>query len=107
MANIYGKMMDDAYGSYYERFRILKALSKEAAVPRAELFPEGESYRDGKMMHKMLSSGIVKRVGANKYWLDESVVSNPNGVLLNRVLVIVGAVIFAFVYMFIRENIMQ
>lgn len=106
MSKLYGKMMDNAYGPYYERFRILKATSKEMAVPRAELFPEGESYMDGKVMHQMLSSGIVKRDRVNTYWLDESVVANPGKVLLNRVMIIVGAVIFAMVILFVREHVL-
>lgn len=97
MANIYGNMMDSAYGPYYERFRALGAVSKENAVERSLLFPEGESIRDSQMMHKMLSSGIVKRVGMNEYWLDEAVAANPNGVLKQRLLVILAAVALAAV----------
>jgi hypothetical protein len=95
MANIYGKMMDSAFGPYYERFRALKAVSKDNAVSGDTLFPEGQTIRDKEAMHKMLSSGIVKRVGLDNYWLDEKVVSNPNGVLKQRLLVILGALAFA------------
>ena len=47
------------------------------------------------MMHKMLSFGVVKRVGVNQYWLDEAVISNPNGVLKQRLLLILAAVALA------------
>lgn len=97
MSNLYGKMLDDTFGSYYERFRELNALSKETAVTKEELFPEGQSLLDPDRMHKMLSSGIVKRQGANRYWLDESVVSNPTGVLKQRFMVLLLAVVFAAV----------
>ena len=36
-----------------------------------ELFPDGQSVIDRDRMHKMLSMEIVKRVGMNRYWLDE------------------------------------
>ena len=95
MANMYGNMMDSAFGPYYERFRALGAVSKETAVERSGLFPEGESIHDSQMMHKMLSFGVVKRVGVNQYWLDEAVISNPNGVLKQRLLLILAAVALA------------
>lgn len=106
MVKLYGKMMENAYGTYYERFRILNATERDNAVTRAELFPEGESYADGKIMHQMLSSRIVKRDKANTYWLDESVVSNPGKVLLNRFSIIVGGVLLALVIIFVREHVM-
>ena len=67
----YKDMLDSAFTEYYERFRKLNALSKENAVTRAELFPDGETMIDADRMHKMLSMDIVKRVGVNRYWLDE------------------------------------
>lgn len=103
MANIYGNMMQSAFGAYYERFRSLGAVSKDTAVARKQLFPEGESMRDSEAMHKMLSSGIVKRVGLDHYWLDEAVVSNPNGVLKQRLLVILGALALAGVILLLRH----
>lgn len=96
-------MMDNAYGPYYERFRILKATCRDMAVTRAELFPEGESYADGKIMHQMLSSGIVKRDKMNTYWLDESVASNPNKVLLNRLMIVVCGIGLGLAIVFARE----
>ena len=95
MANIYGNMMDSAFGPYYELFRALGAVSKEAAVERNKLFPQGESIHDSQMMHKMLSCGAVKRVGVNQYWLDEAVIANPKGVLKQRLLLILAAVALA------------
>ena len=66
MSNVYGNMMDSAFGPYYERFRALKATSKETAVPRNQILPEGESLRDKDAMHKMLSTGVVKRGGIDR-----------------------------------------
>ena len=89
----YHDMLDSAFTEYYERFRKLNALSKETAVTRDELFPEGESLTDADRMHKMLSMDIVKRVGVNRYWLDEKRAADGKGVLKQRILIIVIAVI--------------
>lgn len=89
----YQDMLDSAFTEYYERFRKLNALSKETAVTRDELFPEGESLTDADRMHKMLSMDIVKRVGVNRYWLDEKRAADGKGVLKQRILIIVIAVI--------------
>ena len=93
MAKSYKEMMDDAFGTYYDRFRALNALSRETAVTRAELFPEGETVIDADRMHKMLSMEVVKRVGMNRYWLDEKRAADGNGVLKQRLLMIVIAVV--------------
>lgn len=93
MAKSYKEMMDEAFGTYYDRFRELRALSKETAVTRAELFPDGETVIDADRMHKMLSMEVVKRVGTNRYWLDEKRAADGNGVLKQRILMIVIAVI--------------
>ena len=97
MANGYGKMLDDAFGKYYEKFREKGALSKETAVTLEEIFPEGQAFLDSDRMHKMLSMGIVKRVGVDRYWLDEKVLANPNKILLQRFLLIIVAVVLALV----------
>lgn len=89
----YKDMLDSAFTEYYERFRKLNALSKENAVTRAELFPDGETMIDADRMHKMLSMDIVKRVGVNRYWLDEKRAADGNGVLKQRIIMIVIAVI--------------
>ena len=89
----YKDMLDSAFTEYYERFRKLNALSKENAVTRAELFPDGETMIDADRMHKMLSMDIVKRVGINRYWLDEKRAADGNGVLKQRIIMIVIAVI--------------
>ncbi len=89
----YKDMLDSAFSSYYARFRELGALSKENAVTREELFPNGETMIDRDRMHKMLSMDIVKRVGMNRYWLDEKRAADGNGVLKQRILIIVIAVI--------------
>ena len=89
----YQQMLDSAFAPYYARFRELNALSKENAVTRAELFPNGESMTDQDRMHKMLSMDIVKRVGMNRYWLDEKRAANGKGVLKQRIIIIVIAVI--------------
>ena len=89
----YQEMMDSAFEAYYARFRELNALSKEDAVTREELFPDGESMIDRDKMHKMLSMDIVKRVGMNRYWLDEKRAADGNGVLKQRILIIVIAVV--------------
>ncbi len=89
----YKDMLDSAFSAYYARFRELNALSKEDAVTREELFPEGESMIDRDRMHKMLSMDIVKRVGLNRYWLDEKRAADGKGVLKQRIILIVVAVI--------------
>lgn len=89
----YKDMPDKAFTEYYDRFRELTALSKENAVTRAELFPDGETRIDADRMHKMLSMEIVKRVGMNRYWLDEKRAADGNGVLKQRIIMIVIAVI--------------
>ena len=89
----YKAMLDNAFSSYYARFRELKALSKEDAVTLDELFPEGETMIDRDKMHKMLSMNIVKRVGLNRYWLDEKRAEDGKGVLKQRIIMVVIAVI--------------
>ena len=93
MAKSYQEMMDQAFGAYYDRFRELNALSPETAVTRSELFPFGESKIDANQMHKMLSMDIVKRVGMDRYWLDEKRAADGKGVLKQRIILIVVAVI--------------
>ncbi len=93
----YKEMLDSAFSSYYARFRGLGALSKENAVTREELFPDGETVIDRDKMHKMLSMEIVKRVGVNRYWLDEKRAAGGNSVLKQRIIMIVIAVIFGVV----------
>lgn len=90
----YQDMMDSTFAKYYDRFRELNALSKENAVTRAELFPDGETMVDRDRMHKMLSMDIVKRVGMDCYWLDEKRAADGKGVLKQRIIMIVIAVIF-------------
>ena len=90
----YKDMLDRAFYVYYDRFRELKALDKENAVTLEELFPDGQSVADRDKMHKMLSMEIVKRVGMNRYWLDEKRAADGNGVLKQRLIIIVIAVIF-------------
>ena len=92
MAN-YKDVLDRAFSSYYARFRELKALDKESAVTLEELFPDGQSVVDRDRMHKMLSMEIVKRVDMNRYWLDEKRAADGNGVLKQRILIIVIAII--------------
>ena len=96
MAN-YKDMLDSAFSSYYERFRQLRALDKENAVTLDELFPEGQTVVDRDRMHKMLSMEIVKRVGMNRYWLDEKRAADGNGVLKQRIVIIVIAVVAGLV----------
>ena len=95
MSENYQKMMDSTFGEYYERFREMNALSKENAVTIEELFPEGRPFLLKDRMHKMLSSGIVKRVGINRYWLDEKRASDSKGVLKQRLLLIGAGILFA------------
>lgn len=93
MAKSYKDMLDQAFSEYYDRFRKLHATTKENAVTREELFPNGESMIDRDRMHKMLSMDIVKRVGLNRYWLDEKRAADGKAVLRQRILLIVIAVI--------------
>ena len=104
MANGYGKMLDSAFGKYYERFRQAGALSKEMAVSPEQLFPEGQDLFDHDGMHKMLSMGIVKRVGLNKYWLDEKVLENPNRILLQRIILVAVAVVLGLGLAFVGKH---
>lgn len=89
----YKDMLDSAFSSYYARFRELRALDKENAVTLEELFPDGQTMIDRDRMHKMLSMDIVKRVGLNRYWLDEKRAADGNGVLKQRILILVIALI--------------
>lgn len=96
MAGFYKKQLDSTFSKYYERFRRLNATSPENAVTKEELFREDLPFLAYDRMHKMLSMGIVKRVGTNRYWLDENKATDGNSVLKNRILVIVAAaLIFA------------
>lgn len=89
----YQDMLDSAFTPYYDRFRELNALSKESAVTRRELFPDGETMVDTDRMHKMLSMNIVKRAGMDRYWLDEKRAADGNGVLKQRIIMILIALI--------------
>ena len=89
----YKDMLDSAFSSYYARFRELRALDKENAVTLEELFPDGQTMIDRDRMHKMLSMDIVKRVGLNRYWLNEKRAADGKAVLRQRILLIVVAVI--------------
>ena len=89
----YKDMLDSAFSSYYTRFRELRALDKENAITLEELFPDGQTMIDRDRMHKMLSMDIVKRVGLNRYWLDEKRAADGNGVLKQRILIVVIALI--------------
>ena len=88
----YKDMLDSAFSTYYDRFRKLRALSEETAVTREELFPDGESMIDRDRMHKMLSMAIVKRVDADRYWLDEKRAADGKGVLKQRPPSAVGSI---------------
>ena len=99
----YKDMLDSAFSEYYARFRELNATSKENAVTRAELFPDGESRIDADRMHKMLSMDIVKRVGMNRYWLDEKRAADGSGVLKQRILIIVIALVLGLAIGILRR----
>lgn len=99
----YQDMMDRAFTAYYDRFRKLNALSQENAVTRDELFPEGESMTDRDRMHKMLSMDIVKRVGLNRYWLDENRAADGKGVLKQRIILIVIALVIGLTVGILRR----
>ena len=100
----YQKMLDSAFTAYYDRFRELRALSRENAVTMDELFPDGETIIDQKRMHKMLSMDIVKRVGMDRYWLDEKRAADGSGVLKQRILVIVIAVVLGLAIGILRRK---
>jgi hypothetical protein len=97
MADTYKKMMDDTFKKYYERFRDLNATSKEYAVTIDELFPDDKPLLFHDRMHKMLSMGVVKRVGIDRYWLDEKRAADGKGVLKQRIMILVIAAIIALV----------
>ena len=96
-------MMDSAFGKYYERFRELKAITKENAVTIEELFPNERPSMLKDRMHKMLSMGIVKRVGVDRYWLDEKRASDSKGVLKQRLLIIAAGVLFAVILLLLDK----
>jgi len=100
----YQKMLDSAFEKYYARFRALKAVSEENAVTREELFPQGESMTDRDRMHKMLSMNIVRRVGLNRYWLDEERAADGNGVFKQRILLILIAVVLGLTIGILRAK---
>ena len=93
----YKEMLDSEFSEYYARFRELNALSRENAVTISELFPYGETLTDKDRMHKMLSMEIVKRVGMNRYWLDEKRAADGNGVLKQRIILVVVALALGLV----------
>lgn len=97
MSEKYQKMMDNTFREYYERFRKLGALEKEKAVTPEELFPNGRPFLFEDKMHKLLSMGIVKRIGLNRYWLDEKRASDSKGVLKQRLLVLAAGILLAVV----------
>lgn len=94
----YGKMLDDAFDVYYDKFKLHNALSPETAVDRSELFPDGESLIDRDRMHKMLSMEIVKRAKGGKLWLDEKRANDPGAVLRQRIIIIVIALVIGVAY---------
>ncbi len=100
----YQDMLDSAFKKYYDRFRKLNALSEENAVTRDQLFPEGESMIDRDRMHKMLSMEIVKRVGLNRYWLDEERAADGSGVLKQRIIIILIALILGLVLALLKNK---
>ena len=55
--------------------------------------PDGETIIDQKRMHKMLSMDIVRRAGLDRYWLDEKRAADGKGVLKQRIIMIMIAVI--------------
>ncbi len=93
MSETYKKMLDITFDKYYERFRELNALSKENAVTIKQLFPNKSPLLLRDRMHKMLSMGIVKRAGLNRYWLDENRADDSKSILKQRLLIIVIALI--------------
>ena len=71
---------------------------------REALFPDGESAVDRDRMHKMLSMDIVKRVGMDRYWLDEKRAKDGNGVLKQRIVIIIIAVILGLAFGILRKH---
>ena len=104
MADSYKNMLDSAFSQYYDRFRELNALSKETAVTKAELFPDGQNLIDPDRMHKMLSMGIVKRAGLNRYWLDEKRANDGKGILKQRIWMLVIAFILGIILGLLKRN---
>ena len=100
----YQEMLNSAFSAYYARFRELGALSKETAVTMEEIFPDGGSLTDKDKMHKMLSMEIVKRSGVNRYWLDEKRAADGKGVLKQRIILIVIAVIAGVTIGLLKRN---
>ena len=90
--------MNKLFEPYINRFRELNADSEENAVTKEQLFSNKQTFSDSNVMHKMLSSGMVKRVDMNKYWLDEKVVANPKGILLQRYGVIILGIIIGIAW---------
>ena len=93
----YKDMLDGAFAKYYERFRELNALSEENALTKSEIFPNGETMIDRDRMRKMLSMEIVKRVDGDRYWLDERRAADGNGVLKQRIILVIIALILGLV----------
>ena len=100
----YKDMLDSAFFTYYDRFRECRAVNQEDAVTLKELFPDGETMTDRQRMHKLLSMGIVKRVGVNRYWLDEKKAADGNGVLKQRILLLVIAVIIGVAFGILKRQ---
>ncbi len=100
----YGKLLENTFAPYYERFRKLNAISPDTAVTKAELFPEGQSFLDPDRMHKLLSMEIVKRKGIDKYWLDEERAANPGAVLRQRILILIIALVLGTVLGLLKKN---
>lgn len=94
--------MNSLFEPYIKKFRELNAISEQSAVTKEQLFAENQTISDSDIMHKMLSAGIVKRTGINKYWLDENVVANPKGVLKQRFGVIILGIILGIVWVIIE-----
>ncbi len=93
MANLYGKILGGSFGKYYERFRELHATSEDTAVTKEELFPDGRGVWDAKALREMTEFGIIKKAPGNKYWLNESLASNPNKVLKQRLILVAIALV--------------
>lgn len=98
MKNGYGAMMERAFETYYARFRALGATSRDTAVTVDDLFPDGQTLSDREAMHKMLSMWVVKRTDGTRYYLNESLAAKPQLVLLQRIGLILIAVIGAMIY---------
>jgi hypothetical protein len=100
----YKDMLDSAFSTNYDRFRECRAVNQEDAVTLEELFPDGETMTDRQRMQKLLSMGIVKRVGVNRYWLDEKKAADGNGVLKQRILLLVIAVIVGVAFGILKRQ---